>query len=217
MGAIGSYEHPTAGHVKVVGPRREDERDAPPKSAARPRLSGSIHAQFWPNSASPIRRSIVFWRTERRLRPPSAADPEVVSMTATLALTPPRRVSPCAPAASSSAGRNGRCSRSGSARDSPGAPARPPRSRRPARLRSPPCPAIAARPRRRRWCLARPASARRWCRRSPSGSSRPRSLPWRLRVVGSWIWKKNSSSLPEADPGGSKMISIASAWVPWLR
>ncbi len=45
----------------------------------------------------------------------------------------------------------------------------------------------------------------------------PMSLPWRLSVVGSWIWKKNSSSSRYEVCSGSKTISIASACVPWLR
>jgi hypothetical protein len=45
----------------------------------------------------------------------------------------------------------------------------------------------------------------------------PTSLPWRLRVVGSCTWKKNSSSVLKLRRAGSKITSIASAWVPWLR
>src|SRR6478736_596228 len=37
------------------------------------------------------------------------------------------------------------------------------------------------------------------------------SLPWRLSVVGSWIWKKSSSRFRNDVCSGSKMISIASA------
>ena len=45
----------------------------------------------------------------------------------------------------------------------------------------------------------------------------PTSFPWRFTVVGSWIWKKNSSSSRYDVCSGSKVISIASACVPWLR
>ena len=36
-------------------------------------------------------------------------------------------------------------------------------------------------------------------------------------VVGSWIWKKNSSRSRKEVCSGSNVISIASACVPWLR
>src|SRR3954454_15297740 len=43
------------------------------------------------------------------------------------------------------------------------------------------------------------------------------SLPCRSFVDGSWIWKKNSSSSRNEITSGSKTISTASAWSPWLR
>src|SRR3712207_5270340 len=43
------------------------------------------------------------------------------------------------------------------------------------------------------------------------------SLPCRSFVDGSWIWKKNSSSSRNEIFSGSKTISTASAWSPWLR
>src|SRR6478752_3997701 len=43
------------------------------------------------------------------------------------------------------------------------------------------------------------------------------SLPCRFLVDGSWIWKKNSSRSRYEIWSGSKTISTASAWSPWLR
>jgi hypothetical protein len=43
------------------------------------------------------------------------------------------------------------------------------------------------------------------------------SVPCRLGVVGSWIWKKNSSRSRKLVWLRSNVISIASACVPWLR
>src|SRR6185312_9788044 len=42
------------------------------------------------------------------------------------------------------------------------------------------------------------------------------SLPWRFSVVGSWIWKKNSSTSRYEVCSGSNTISIASACPSWL-
>jgi hypothetical protein len=42
-------------------------------------------------------------------------------------------------------------------------------------------------------------------------------LPWRSFVDGSWIWKKNSRISRYEITAGSKTISTASAWSPWLR
>ena len=96
-------------------------------------------------------------------------------------------------ATSSSGGRSGRCSRSDSVPGNPGARAPPPRNRQRARSQSPPCPATALRPRRRRWCLRRRGVVPRSCRKSPTGSLRLGRFPAGCGVVGSWIWKKNSS------------------------
>jgi hypothetical protein len=90
-----------------------------------------------------------------------------------------------AAAGPNSRGRSGRCTRSDSARGSPGAPAPPPRTGLPASPRSQPSPATGRNCRRRRLILVEVEDRR--------AIARPESLACRFSVVGSWIWKKNSS------------------------
>jgi hypothetical protein len=73
-------------------------------------------------------------------------------------------------ATSNAGGRSGRCSRSDSVPGNPDARAPPPRNRQRVKARSPPCPATAQRPQRRRWCLGRRGAVPRSCKKSPTCS-----------------------------------------------
>jgi hypothetical protein len=88
-------------------------------------------------------------------------------------------------ATSTAGGRSGRCIRSDSVPGNPGARAPPPRNRQRAKARSPPCPATAQRPQRRRWCLRRRGVVARSCRKCrPVACAPVVSLPvGRRRVV----------------------------------